>query len=439
MLDTGIDVPEVVNLVFFKIVRSKTKFWQMIGRGTRLRPDLFGPGEDKDRFLIFDFCQNFEFFEQHLDLSEGAMGDTITRRLFVARVELIGELDGRDEENVDQGLRSSMAERLHQEVYAMSLDNFIVRPHRRAVERFKAAAAWAALTVEDREELVEEVAGLPSALVDDDLPAKQFDLLLLTSELALLRTEARFTSCKRQIRRIASDIEALSNIPAVGQQLALVLEVQTDEFWQDVTPRMLETVRLKLRDLVKLIEPAERKIVYTDFEDEIGSAIDSPIGDAAIGVDAGRFKMNVRRFLEAHADHLAFQKVRRAEQLTASDVAELERMFLEENVGDETRLASIQREGGLGLFFRSLLGLDRQAAKAAFSGLVDLGSLSASQIHFIDLIVNHLTERGMIDPALLYESPFTDINDQGLTGVFSQKVSAQILEIVQRIQQAAAA
>ncbi len=143
MLDTGIDVPEVVNLVFFKIVRSKTKFWQMIGRGTRLRPDLFGPGEDKDHFLIFDFCQNLEFFNQHPDLSDGAVSDSITRRLFVARVELIGEIDRQD----DAGdVREATVERLHREVAAMSLDNFIVRPHRRAVERFKAANAWQSLS-----------------------------------------------------------------------------------------------------------------------------------------------------------------------------------------------------------------------------------------------------------------------------------------------------
>jgi type I restriction enzyme R subunit len=439
MLDTGIDVPEVVNLVFFKIVRSKTKFWQMIGRGTRLRPDLFGPGEDKDHFLIFDFCQNFEFFDQHPDLSEGAMGDTITRRLFVARVELVGELDGQEPEEADGDLRASTAERLHQEVSAMSVDNFIVRPHRRAVERFKAADVWQTLTVGDREELVDEVAGLPSAFVDDDLPAKQFDLLLLSSQLAILRAEARFAGCQRQIRRIASDLEALANIPAVGQQLSLILEVQTDEFWQDVTPRMLEVVRVKLRDLIRLIEPAERKIVYTDFEDEIGGAIVTSIGEAAVGVDAGRFKMKVRRFLDAHSDHLALQKVRRAEQLTASDVAELERMFLDEGVGDEKRLDAIRSEGGLGLFLRSLLGLDRQAAKHAFGMAIDLQSLTANQIQFIDLIVNHLSERGLIDPTLLYESPFTDLNDQGLSGVFPAGQSGKVIEVIHRLNASAAA
>lgn len=439
MLDTGIDVPEVVNLVFFKIVRSKTKFWQMIGRGTRLRPDLFGPGKDKDHFLIFDFCQNFEFFDQHPDLSEGAVGDTITRRLFVARVNLIGELDRQDDEAAYSNLRVTTAERLHQEVSAMNLENFIVRPRRRAVERFKAPETWTALTEADCEELVDEVAGLPSAFVDDDLPAKQFDLLILSAQLALLRAETRIASFQLQIRRAASDLESLANVPAVGQQLETIQGVQSDEFWQDVTPRMLETVRLKLRDLVKLIEATERKIVFTNFEDEIGTAVDAPIGDPTVGTDAGRFKMKVRRFLEAHMDHIALLKIRRGEQLTPTDVAELERMFLEHGLADEGRLGALRADGGLGIFLRSLLGLDRQAAKAAFSTALDVGSLTDRQIEFIDLIVNHLTERGVIDPALLYESPFTDLNDQGLNGVFPQEQSRKILEIVRGLNSAAAA
>jgi hypothetical protein len=95
MLDTGIDIPEVVNLVFFKIVRSKTKFWQMVGRGTRLSPDLFGPGRDKEFFYIFDYCDNLAFFGQNAAGTEGAGGESLGARLFKNRLELIGELDHR--------------------------------------------------------------------------------------------------------------------------------------------------------------------------------------------------------------------------------------------------------------------------------------------------------------------------------------------------------
>lgn len=189
MLDTGIDVPEVVNLVFFKIVRSKTKFWQMIGRGTRLCPDLFGPGEDKDRFLVFDFCQNFEFFNQNPNVIDGPVGGSISERLFRARIELIGDLGAGDADHGE--LTEALKDRLHAEVFGMNLDNFMVRPKRRHVERFQARDAWAPMSAEDRDALSNEVAGLPSAYCDDDLAAKQFDLLILKAQVTLLRGEGR--------------------------------------------------------------------------------------------------------------------------------------------------------------------------------------------------------------------------------------------------------
>lgn len=439
MLDTGIDVPEVVNLVFFKIVRSKTKFWQMIGRGTRLRPNLFGPGQDKEHFLIFDFCQNFEFFDQNPDASDGAASDTITRRLFASRVELIGELDRLGAGMADGDLRSSTVQRLQAEIGGMSVDNFIVRPHRRTVERFRDASAWQTLSEADREVLIAELAGLPSALPDDDLPAKQFDVVVLASQLALLKSGKNFAGLQERIRIIAARLEGMSNIPAIAPHLPLILDIQSDEFWEGIDLSTLENLRLKLRDLVKLIEPAGRPVIYTNFGDELGVESEAPVGNGGVGVQTARFQRKVRQFLETHEDHIALQKVRRAEQLTPTDLAELETMFLTEGVGDETQLDSIRSSGGLGLFLRQLLGLDRKAAKDAFSSLSEIGSLTASQLHFIDLIVNYLSERGVIDPELLYQSPFTDLSDQGLAGVFPSDTAHELIRIVRRIEASAAA
>jgi type I restriction enzyme, R subunit len=186
MLDTGIDVPEVVNLVFFKIIRSKTKFWQMLGRGTRLCPDLFGPGQNKEFFSVFDFCQNFEFFNQNPQLADGAIADSLGKRLFVQRVALIGELEKR---KADDGalvtLRDETAGRLREEVTAMTLDNFIVHPKRLYVEHYAEPAVWENLTLDDQADLVHHVAGLRSGLVDEDMDAKQFDLLVLRNMPAM--------------------------------------------------------------------------------------------------------------------------------------------------------------------------------------------------------------------------------------------------------------
>jgi type I restriction enzyme, R subunit len=192
MLDTGIDIPEVVNLVFFKMLRSKTKFWQMVGRGTRLRPDLFGLGREKKYFYIFDYCQNLEFFSQNPETTSGAAGESLSKKLFASRVELIAELDEHGYKGGDgkePELRTEVAERLRQEVEKMNVNNFIVRPKRKLVEMYGAAKAWETLNIDEKGELVNEVAGLPSELLDDDQEAKQFDLLILRLQLGLLRYE----------------------------------------------------------------------------------------------------------------------------------------------------------------------------------------------------------------------------------------------------------
>lgn len=236
--------------------------------------------------------------------------------------------------------------------------------------------AWDTLSLDDRLELTTHVAGLPSAFEDDDLPAKQFDLLVLGSILRLLQQDTTFVQYSARIRQVASDLERLDNIPMVK---CSILEVQTDSFWEEVTPEDLERVRRALRELVKLIEPLERKIVYTDFTDEIGADTEVAIDAVAPGMDKLRFTMKVRRFLERHKDHIALQKLRRAEQLTKTDIAELEKMFLDDGLPVDDTVPEITTAGGLGLFLRSLIGLDRKAAKQAFSALTEGRTLNSNQ------------------------------------------------------------
>jgi type I restriction enzyme R subunit len=442
MLDTGIDVPEVVNLVFFKIVRSKTKFWQMIGRGTRLRPDLYGVGRHKDQFLVFDFCQNFEFFNQNPDVSDGAIGTSLGTRLFAARVALLGEIDSLPTGEKTEGLtnlRLDTRTRLYNEVTGMSLDNFIVRPKRQAVERFHESSAWEKLDAEARLTLTQELAGLPSAFEDNDLAARQFDYLVLTGQLALLRSGANFEAVKQRIVAVASRLEGLGNVPMVATEMALILELQTDEYWQDVTAAMLEQVRKRLRLLVKLIEGEARKVVYTDFEDEIGDGIVVDLPEAGGGTDKTRFQMKVRHFLKQHADHITIQKLKRDEQLTQQDLAELERIMVEEAAATNEDLKRIRSDGGLGLFVRSLVGLEREAAKRAFASFLEGRTLNANQIEFINLIIDYLTERGAMDPRRMYESPFTDFDDQGVSGVFQAADVKMLVLVLNQVRDRAAA
>ena len=419
MLDTGIDIPEVVNLVFFKLVRSKTKFWQMIGRRTRLCKDLFGPGSHKEFFYIFDFCQNLEYFSQNPEATDGAGSESLSQRLFTGRLELIQELDRRTERSdAEADLRADTAEGLRQEVAAMNLDNFIVRPKRRFVEKYSEAEPWGNLDLAAIADLTHHVAGLPTSIEDPDVEAKRFDLLLLRLQLAVLQAAPSYRKLREAVREIAGLLSEKDSIPMIRAEMALILDLQTEAFWQDVTAPVLENVRKRLRGLVKLIEKAKRKPVYTDFEDEIG--IDGEITLPSIGsATFARFREKARAFLRKNESHPAVRKVRENEPLTLQDLAELERLLLQAGIGtaEDVRQAREASEG-FGLFLRSLAGLDREAAKRAFDGFLEGRRLTANQLEFVEMIVNHLSERGYIEPVILYESPFTDVSVRGVDGVF---------------------
>jgi type I restriction enzyme R subunit len=457
MLDTGIDIPEVVNLVFFKLVRSKTKFWQMLGRGTRLCPDLLGPGQHKEFFYLFDYCQNLEYFSQAPETTEGALGESLGKRLFTTRLELIGELDQRlaagatadavrepltayGEPKTEPEVRRAVGELLYKEVAAMNLDNFVVRPRRRAVEKYAKPEAWTSLTVDALSELSHEVAGLPSELEAEAEEAKRFDLLLLNLQLARLRVEPTFERLRDQVREIAGLLEEKSAIPMVREQMELIQDVQTDEWWQDVTIPMLEALRRRLRGLVKLIEKQKRKPLYTDFEDVIGTEAGVSLPGLEEGPDFARFRAKARVFLRAHEDHIAIRRLRMNKPLTATDLEELERVLVESGVGGPEDILRAKIEGrGLGLFVRSLLGMDREAAKGALSGFLNGKTLSANQIEFVNLVVDHLTEHGVMEAAMLYQSPFTDVTPHGPDGLFSSSEVDELLGVLDRVRRAASA
>ena len=224
---------------------------------------------------------------------------------------------------------------------------------------------------------------------------------MLNLQLALLRSEPAFERLRNQATEIAGLLEEKGAIPMVQAQMALILDLQTDEWWQDVTVPMLEGVRRRIRSLVQLIEKQRRRPIYTDFEDEMGgeTAVDLPgFGE---GTDYAKFRAKARAFLRAHQDHVAIYKLRMNRSLTKADLAELERMLMESGIGaaEDIRRAT-EESHGLGLFVRSLVGMDRGAAKEALAGFLAGKTLSANQIDFATLIVDHLTEHGVGAAAL---------------------------------------
>jgi type I restriction enzyme R subunit len=187
-------------------------------------------------------------------------------------------------------------------------------------------------------------------------------------------------------------------------------------------------MRRRLRELIKLIEKQKRKPIYTDFEDEMGGETAVELPGFGQGTDYAKFRAKAQAFLRAHQDHVAIHKLRMNKALTAADLGELERMLAESGVGSSEEIERAKEDShGLGLFVRSLVGLDREAAKEALGGFLAGKTLSANQIEFVNLVVNHLAEQGVMDARLLYESPFTDLTPQGPDGLFT---SAQVDELM---------
>ncbi|WP_246697427.1 DEAD/DEAH box helicase family protein [Rhizobium sp. G21] len=458
MLDTGIDVPEVVNLVLFKLIRSKTKFWQIIGRGTRLCPDLFGPGEDKEFFRVFDYCQNLEYFRQNPKPDDGANARSLSERLFAARFDLIRALDektetatlgglrepdasydaGPEAAPAEEKIRDSALDFLKTYVSTMNLDNFVVRGKRKLVEKYQSPQAWDDLTDEMRDELIDHVAPLPNAMKTEPEEAKRFDLLMFNLEIALLKGSRRFDKLKRQLIDIASALDEQTAIPTIAAQHTLILDVLSDVWWEGVTVPLLELVRLRLRGLVHHIEKGRKAIVYTNFEDELGAAteLDLPqVGE----VDFARFKKKARHFLREHEDHIAIAKLRHGKPLTVTDIEELQQMLLKAGVGEQTHLdKAIELAHGFGAFIRSLVGLDRHAVAEAFSEFLADGAATAQQIEFVDMVIEHLTEKGTMDPGLLYESPFIDMAPEGPQQVIGLERAKKLVEVIKGLNASAA-
>jgi type I restriction enzyme R subunit len=264
---------------------------------------------------------------------------------------------------------------------------------------------------------------LPSELVDDDQEAKQFDLLILRLQLGLLRRAKSFTRWSADVKEIAGALEEKASIPMVRAELELIIEMQTDEFWQDITTSILENVRKRLRSLVKFVEKTKRPIIYTDFVDVIGddTVVDLPGFDA--GHDIDRFREKTHLFLKAHENDPVIRKLRWNERLNKEDLDTLEQILIEAGAGTKEDLRKVRANGEMGLFVRSMMGMDREAAKRAFDGFLVGQTLTANQIQFMNLVVDYLTQSGWMRVAQLSESPFTDFSPKGVEGVFSPELT----------------
>ena len=438
MLDTGIDIPEVVNLVFFKLVRSKTKFWQMLGRGTRLCEDLFGPGDNKAAFSVFDFCQNLEYFSEPIETAEPSGGPPLSEIIFSTRLDLLHALDGIESLGDE---RAEIAATLRQTVASMNPDNFLVRPHLELVERFGTPEAWEDITLKDLAALNERVAKLPDQLDPDDEDAKRFDVVMLNGQLRLLRHQP-FERQRKRVIHLASALEDLgTSIPVIAAQMELILDIQTDEWWVDGSYSMLEDARKRLRSLVQLIERIHKTPLYSDFTDSLGDGTEIEIpgtGGTVGSSDFAQFRNKAQHFLARNFADQIVAKVRSGEPLAAADMDELQRVLVAAGIGDtDTFAQASERAGSFGLFVRSLVGLDRAAAKQVFNRFLDDKRYSRNQITFVNLVIDYLTEHGTIDPGRIYDSPFTSVAPEGPETIFIEADLDDFFKIVRQLHDAA--
>jgi type I restriction enzyme R subunit len=452
MLDTGIDVPQVVNLVFFKAVRSKVKFLQMIGRGTRLCPDLFGPGLDKSEFYIFDFCANFEYFNENPRGALGGVAEPLGKRLFKARLDLMallapgkstapkGVADDHGTYDAFVTLRDDLTDVLHGEVAAMNPDNFIVRTEREHVVRFAERDAWQDLDDSALGDLRAHVAGLPSERAVEHITAKLFDLICLNLQLALVRSTSDFIGYRDKIIELASELETMESIPAVRVEMALIQDVQTEEYWKDITLPMIEQLRRKLRGLIQFIERKSIQPVYSVLTDEMGEATEVVLKDFSTGINLAQYKKKVEAYIRANENHVAIAKLKHNKPLTPTDLSELERFVYEsEPVESRTRFeACYGNDKPLTLFIRSLVGLDRNAAKEAFGTFLDESRYTSRQIRFVEMVIERLTRAGVMEPGQLYEPPFTSLHHEGLDGAFGDSDADAIVGVLAEINRRAA-
>ncbi|SCH79568.1 Type-1 restriction enzyme R protein [uncultured Clostridium sp.] len=431
MLDTGIDIPEILNLVFFKKVKSYAKFWQMIGRGTRLCPNLLGEGLDKEKFLIFDFCNNFEYFRVNKNGAENGITESLSEKIYNTKAQIARELQA----PVYRGnkpymeYRVELADQLHHAVVELNDDSFLVKRHRRYVELFRNRSAWNSLETIEMSNIKEHIAPLIKPGKENEL-ARRFDYLVYSMDLGMLQSK----SVQKPIHIVMQTAEHLAgkySIPQVKRQKEIIEKVQTTEFWDDITIVELETVRNAMRELLQYIDKPIMPIYYVDFTDTITEVKE---GEPLYGENnLKNYRKKVEYYLKEHGDRLSVYKLRNNKKLTETDLKELERILWTE-LGSKEDYVKEYGDTPIGRLVRKIVGVDREAVNEAFSEFLTEERLNLNQMRFVRLIIDYIVVNGNIDDnKVLMGEPFKSVGS--ITSLFKDDLGTakQIMEVVAQI------
>jgi type I restriction enzyme R subunit len=435
MMDTGIDVPECVNLVFFKGVRSKTKFWQMIGRGTRICPNLLcsdaidGEYERKRRFLIFDYCGNFEFFREHKEGYENRETKTLSENIFSKKIRLAVCLQHSDyASDEEQAFRRELITCCQLQVAALNPDITSVKLKREYVEHFKVLSAYEYISEGDKGDLIKHIA--PIVFMDEsDEAAKRFDNFMFGLMLENIEAKSTFKNSKTILINVAETLEKRISIPQVKAKLDMIKSIQTDAFWEANDILLFEKVRSQLRDLIKfLIDENRRSPIITSLTDPV---IDSKEGvSLEKAYDFDDYKRKVNRYVAEHGDTLAIHKLTHNLPLSQTDLSILEQVFTAELGSRE----DYKREFGdtpFGLLIRKIAKLDHVAAEHAFAYFINDQSLNQNQIAFVRKVINHVEQNGYMEDGEIVKPPF-DRPTKFVT-LFTQSQQQELIGIIRQI------
>ncbi len=409
MLDTGIDVPDVLNLVFFKVVKSKIKFMQMIGRGTRLSEDIFGNGKHKECFYIFDWCRNFEYFEKNPDGTTAPSSISLTERLFGLRAEIAFHLQHQkfQEDNYCRGLHNELKDILKEQIVTLSDSHITVRSKWEEVSHFKKEDSWLSLSEVDVHTLKNDIAPLlPKNTLEPT--AKMFDALILFIELNYVGGEVSADKKIAQVQKVAGLlVEKKATLPLVQAKMATLKEVLSVAAWENVSLQWLEKVRKDLRELMQFLKGDKGRWFVVDIEDVI-----SDDGEAEGVKMRVSYKQRIIDFLAANRNLPVLKKIKNIEQLSVDDVNELERILWEELGSREeydNHTKGMLCGANVAIFIRSLVGVDRREALNRFGEFLSDNTLNSEQEEFLNTIVQYVCENGDITKEIVVnESPFDE-------------------------------
>ncbi len=436
MLDTGIDVPEIVNLVFFKKVRSKIKFWQMIGRGTRLCEGLGvcdpldGYSDDKRRFFIFDWCRNFEFFRESPRAVEGKVGSSLSETVFARQATLVQRLQGSAFAGDDwQAWRGEMVETIHYQVVGLNEELVSVRLHRQAVEKFKQKSAFVYVSELDLGALTSEIA--PLVRNDEaDVDALRFDAFMYGFMCSLV-DGYRISAHANRLVSMSLGLQEMITIPQVKEKLPVLQRVTEEGFFDGVSALELERIRRELRGIVRFLQTGPgRRDVVTHLADPVVS-IEYGVG-ADPGEDFADYRLKVERYLRDYGDSPVIQKLHRNLPMTEAEFEELERVFTCE-LGSADDYERAYGDTPFGLLVRRLVKLDHDAAMDAFAEFINSESLTEQQISFIRKVVDYIVENGYMDPVVLTKPPFD--RPQSFVRMFNAQQRMGLIAVIKGIRE----